>query len=45
MPSQEFPVSLGRRPEGMEEPVASETTYSCADGVLKQEHLKIMVAA
>lgn len=29
----------------MGEPAASEATYSCADGVLKQEHLNIMVAA
>lgn len=29
----------------MGEPVASEATYSCADGILKQEDLKIMVAA
>lgn len=44
MPSQEFPVSLERWPEVMEEPVASEAAYSCADAVLKQDHLKIMVA-
>ncbi|KAF2974426.1 hypothetical protein EK904_009986, partial [Melospiza melodia maxima] len=31
MPSQEFPVSLERRPEVMGKPVAPEAAYSCAD--------------
>lgn len=45
MPSQEFSMSLERRLEVMKELVASEATHPCADGVLKQEHLKIMVVA
>lgn len=40
-----FQMSLEKRPAVMGDPVASGATYSCADGLLNQEHLKLMVAA